>query len=265
MRTNFDVLVFDIVGKIAHFRKFYSNSSSLTYLFPPRTTLEGIVAAILGFDRDSYYDLFDPSECMITVSPRTKLRTIMQTINYLYVKSLRDLNGKQSRTQVPFELIVPEDFRESLRYRVYIAHSNDQVISKLESYLREGKSRYPISLGPANFIAKAFYVSKVHNASLSKTDDKSPIKIQTPILASKTLVRSLPLKENRTSSFSIDVFPFHFGSGRKLGANRRLIYDKNFKPITLFNKGTPFVEVKYQEGASQVTENILFLEALSED
>ena len=47
------IIVFDIKGKFAHFRKFYTNSSSLTYGIPPRTAICGILAAILGLERDS--------------------------------------------------------------------------------------------------------------------------------------------------------------------------------------------------------------------
>ena len=50
-----DLLVFDISGKFAHFRKYYTNSSSLTYLVPPRTSIYGLIAGILGLERDSYY------------------------------------------------------------------------------------------------------------------------------------------------------------------------------------------------------------------
>lgn len=265
MRTNFDILVFDLVGKIAHFRKFYANSSSLSYLFPPRTTLEGIVAGILGYDRDSYYDIFDPSECMITVSPMSRMRTIFQTVNYISVKSLNDLNGKLGRTQIPFELVVPENFGDHLRYRIYFAHSDDQMISRLEAYLRDGRSHYPISFGAANFLANAFYISRVHNASLSVPDKETLLKVQTPILASKNLIRSLLIDENRSSKFTTDIFPFHFNKGRTLGINRKLIYDKNFQPIFLLNQNTPFAEIKYVDGGAPLSESIVFLESLTED
>lgn len=60
-------LVFDLKGKFAHFRKFYTNSSSLSYLVPPRTVIEGMVAAILGFERDSYYDMFSAENLLVAV------------------------------------------------------------------------------------------------------------------------------------------------------------------------------------------------------
>ncbi len=64
------ITVFDLYGKFAHFRKFYTNSSSLTYLIPPRTTIEGIIAALLGYERDSYYDVLSVDKLNIAVKKR---------------------------------------------------------------------------------------------------------------------------------------------------------------------------------------------------
>ena len=38
------LVAFTLAGPMAHFRKFYTTTSALTYLFPPRTTLMGLVA-----------------------------------------------------------------------------------------------------------------------------------------------------------------------------------------------------------------------------
>jgi CRISPR-associated protein, Cas5h family len=59
---------------MAHFRKVYSNSTSLSYYFPPRTTVLGIVAAALGLPRDSYYDKLN--QLNVGVSAVTPLRKL---------------------------------------------------------------------------------------------------------------------------------------------------------------------------------------------
>ncbi len=43
-------------GKRAHFRRFYTNSSALTYPVPPPTTLQGLLGAALGLGPE-YVDL----------------------------------------------------------------------------------------------------------------------------------------------------------------------------------------------------------------
>ena len=84
---NSKVVVFDIKSKLAHFRKINSNSSSLTYIVPPRTTILGIIAGILGRERDSYYTDKDFEEMKIGVEPICPHRVMTQTINYLFVES----------------------------------------------------------------------------------------------------------------------------------------------------------------------------------
>ncbi|MDW8022877.1 MAG: CRISPR-associated protein Cas5, partial [Nitrososphaerota archaeon] len=44
------LVVFDAKCFFAHFRKHFSTTSSLSYSFPPRTTIAGMMAAILGYD-----------------------------------------------------------------------------------------------------------------------------------------------------------------------------------------------------------------------
>ncbi|MCS7245973.1 MAG: CRISPR-associated protein Cas5, partial [candidate division WOR-3 bacterium] len=46
------LISFELKGKFAHFRAFYSNATAISYYFPPRTTLVGLVAGILGRERD---------------------------------------------------------------------------------------------------------------------------------------------------------------------------------------------------------------------
>lgn len=48
------VLIFDIKGPMAHFRKFYTNSSSLSYLVPPKTVVAGLIAGLLGLPSERH-------------------------------------------------------------------------------------------------------------------------------------------------------------------------------------------------------------------
>jgi len=34
-----EILSFDIVGKFAHFKKYYANNTALSFSIPPRTTI----------------------------------------------------------------------------------------------------------------------------------------------------------------------------------------------------------------------------------
>ncbi|MCX8153608.1 MAG: CRISPR-associated protein Cas5, partial [Candidatus Bathyarchaeota archaeon] len=62
---NIKLVVFDAKCFFAHFRKHFSTTSSLSYSFPPRTTIAGMMAAILGYDRGAYYTTFSSEKCRI--------------------------------------------------------------------------------------------------------------------------------------------------------------------------------------------------------
>lgn len=264
MGPNSDIIVFDLVGKFAHFRKFYTNSSSLSYLFPPRTVLEGMIAGMLGYERDSYYELFSPSRCSIAVSTKSKIRSIMQTVNYLYVKKPGDLNGSSGRTQIPFEIIVPKFFEENLRYRIYFTHNENEFISKLEKKLKGNNSYYPTSLGSAQFLCKALFISRV-SGDLSSSGNENNLRIQTPLLATKSSIKSLVSGKNENRRLVTDIFPFHFEKGRTLGVNKKLIYDSNLQPLSVSNLEAQVTQLRYTYNGVWIDENIVFLETMQED
>ena len=55
---NEKLLAFDIWGEYGYFRRGYTTTSTVSYPFPSRTTIAGLVSSILGLERDSYYDIF---------------------------------------------------------------------------------------------------------------------------------------------------------------------------------------------------------------
>jgi CRISPR-associated protein Cas5h len=61
------LLQFDIYGRLAHFRKFYSNVTSLSYYFPPRNTIIGMIGSILGMQRDSYYGILSDNKLGVAI------------------------------------------------------------------------------------------------------------------------------------------------------------------------------------------------------
>ncbi len=80
------VAIFDLLGPLAHFRQYYTNSSSLSYAFPPRTVLMGTVAAILGWERDSYHEELGLDEARFAVVVKVPVRRLIQTVNYVRTK-----------------------------------------------------------------------------------------------------------------------------------------------------------------------------------
>ena len=149
------VLVFDLIGKMAHYRKYYTNSSSLSYFFPPRTTIMGLIAGISGFERDSYYELLSPSSSNIGISIKSSLRKIIQVVNYVWAENISQVNlSKKQHTQIPLEIVIPEDWNSSIRYRIYFTHSDKDKFDRIADTILSKDLKFPPYLGISEFIGK---------------------------------------------------------------------------------------------------------------
>ncbi|MGO1470848.1 MAG: CRISPR-associated protein Cas5, partial [Tissierella sp.] len=142
---NKEVLIFDIKGYAAHFRKFYTNSSSLTYSVAPRTTISGIISAILGKERDSYYNDFSTENVDIALRKNNKTRKILQTLNYMQIKTKKDFEFPKNHTQIPFEMVLAEV--GLISYRLYFSSNDENMFTDLERRLKSKKYYYTPSLG----------------------------------------------------------------------------------------------------------------------
>ena len=130
---------FDVTAGFAHFRKVGTNSAKPSYRVPPRTTVAGLLAGIMGMPRDSYYDLFSPSSSALAVVPKKLPHTYTMgittvntkaddTIQYLpeekhYTKSAEMLTPesyvKYDRQRDTYEMLVDPV------YRVYVALADE--------------------------------------------------------------------------------------------------------------------------------------------
>jgi len=155
-----NIISFRLQGKMAHFRRYYSNSSALSYSVPPRTTVIGILAGLLGYERDSYYDLFNLEQCQIALSSRTPIKKTIQKMNLLKIENLsRDANGFLGvHSQTATELVLPQNIRTGLLdFQIWIHHRDSDIMKRLEDILGLADDVYhtcgtSVSLGTANHL-----------------------------------------------------------------------------------------------------------------
>ncbi len=234
-------LVFDLKGFMAHFRTFYTNSSSVSYGFPPRTALIGIIASILGHDRDTYYEVLSPENCKLSVSLLMPVRKFIQTVNYIRTKPDKDnfksfknavqtyLERRINTYQVGIEFVVP--LKGELRYRVYFTTEDGELYGKLKDFLKAGKTHYPIYLGLTELLADLEYVGEFPiNEPLEDKGVKSVI----PEEYFELIDFSKPL------SLLLERMPYHFrieGNFRRLSKIKKFIYERSCKEIPLTDYG----------------------------
>jgi CRISPR-associated protein Cas5h len=174
LESNNEVLVFDLMGDYAHFRKTYTTASQLTYGIPPRTTLGGMIAGILGLERDSYYPLFQEGNSIFSLALMKPIKK--QKINLNLLKTKDETLGlidptktppkRIERIQVPFEMV------KDPHYRVFTWFSDNRKFEELESYLKEHKSVYTPYLGISELLGDFKFIGK---AEMEKREGKANI------------------------------------------------------------------------------------------
>lgn len=151
-----EILSFDISGKFAHFRKYYANNTAMSYALPPRTTIMGMLAAILGLPRDSYYETLNTQKIRLGIRIVNPIKKSFHRVNLLKIESHSDFRGKKGRVQIPTELVSGIDIRkDSVVYRIYVSFFSEgkEVFEDLRLCLEKRRQVYNLTLGSANYSA----------------------------------------------------------------------------------------------------------------
>lgn len=113
-----ECLSFTAAGPWAHFRRIDTTTDKQTYRVIPRTTVSGLIAAILGRARDSYYETFNQTSSAIAIEPTNEVRTMqvpMLTIPTTQ-NEIQKAEGVSGKTVVPPETLESKRQRRSFEY-----------------------------------------------------------------------------------------------------------------------------------------------------
>ena len=154
-------LSFTVSGPWGHFRRVEGNIVKQTYRVIPRTTVAGLVAAMLGIGRDEYYDLFAPNASAVAIEPVKPIRTMNMPMNTLSTakESMKTLNSRgslsisfpdstENRQQHNYEVLVEPS------YRIDLWLGDNETYARLKEMLEEGRSHYVPSLGLSEYLAE---------------------------------------------------------------------------------------------------------------
>ena len=243
---------------MAHFRKYYSNSTSLSYIIPPVTTIKGIIAGLLGFERDRYYELLSNDNCKVGIIVEKPIKKITQTMNMLKVESLNDLNGAgKNRTQNNMEYIIPKDIRnEIISYNIIFYHIDDKIMEGLEHCVCSKYKHYhskgiSLALGSAQCIG---WISngKIFNIKEMLSGDEL-IDIHSAIIIDK--INKIELKNMYNLSIVKEETITEFNKDRYItvDSKKNILVNTTEYPITVKLKaGTQYYKLEEK--------NIVFLE-----
>ncbi|AFZ74577.1 type I-B CRISPR-associated protein Cas5b [Natronobacterium gregoryi] len=176
-------------GPWGHFRRIEGNVVKQTYRIIPRTTVAGLFAAVLGIERDGYYELFGPNRSAIAIEPVREIRTINMPMNTLSTADgdLQSLNG---RGKLSVKLPDPTTLRQQHNYevlvepayRIDVALADEERYRELRSMLEDGRSHYVPSLGLSEHLAELEYHGEFDIGPGPKaTADDQPVAVDSAV------------------------------------------------------------------------------------
>lgn len=187
-------LSFEVRGPWGHFRRVEGNVVKQTYRIVPRTTIAGLIAAMLGIERDGYYDLFGPDVSAIAIQPTRELRTVNMPMNTLSTAS-GDLTSLNPRGKISIRLPNSTKLRQQHNYevlvdpayRIDVALADDERYEQLKGTLEAGKSHYVPSLGLSEYLAEVkhhgeFDVEAGHSSGVVAVDSAVPNAVDDVVL-----------------------------------------------------------------------------------
>jgi len=171
-----EILQLDVGGKMAHFRKYYANNTAMSFSIPPRTTIMGMLASILGLPRDSYYEAFASEHIRIGIRVMQPLKKSFHRLNLLRVVGKGDFDGSGGRIQTPFEVVSGLNLvQDQLVYRLYISctETGQDTFDLLKNALLNRRQQYALTFGSANFTASILTVHlfSLNHIQLTTYDD----------------------------------------------------------------------------------------------
>jgi CRISPR-associated protein Cas5h len=244
------VLVFDIWGDYAHFRRFYTTTSPLTFSIPPRTALCGLIGAIVGLSKDNneYLQSFNIDRAFIGLRLLAPVEKVMFAENLIHTKNAKGIgmNLIVERCQIGFEFI------KNPKYRIYFYHTDEDIYQDLKEKLRAHKSVYTPCLGLSEHIANFKFIDEF-KVELNSINGQY-IQIHS-ILPSEKIVEEGGVKFNLNYEFFSIRIPIELTEERIVKRYKDILFEKNGRPIEVKLK-TNYFTINYKNGSK---ENFVFI------
>lgn len=247
------MLVFDVWGDYAHFRRFYTTTSPLSFPIPPRTALCGLIGAIIGLEKEEneYLNYFPTESAHIALRLLNPIKKTVIAENLINTKNARGpgMNLITNRTQIRFE------FLKDQKYRIYFHYTDEEdgPYQKLKYNLTNRKTKYTPCLGLSENIANFKFIGEFEIKNLSPSDVHIPISTVIPL--QKISPDSGISFEREGEYFSIRM-PIELNTERVVTKYSDMIFDRNGRPIRA-KLIEPYANINYPDGRS---ENIVFIE-----
>lgn len=234
------IIAFDIWGDFGHFKKIETTTSPLTYSIPTGTVLSGLVAGMIGYRRDSYYENFSREYIEFSIKlikPVRKIRVNQNLINTAKPPYFSLYDQENPRTQIPYE------FLREPKYRIFLGLKEEEIFDGLPQNLQEHKTVFTPFLGLSEHIANFEYIGEFEPI---KNEDNN-VEIDSVLPKNKVDIKLSTMKEG--SRWIIENIPMYMNQKRVVKEYAEVIFDSEGNSI-------PLEEAEYFEVRE---DNVLFL------
>ncbi|MEA3452385.1 MAG: CRISPR-associated protein Cas5 [Bacteroidota bacterium] len=240
-----EILSFDIIGKFAHFRKYYANNTAMSFSLPPRTTIIGIIAGALGLPKDSYYEDFKSENIRIGINILTQIKKSFHRVNLLKIKGVSDFRGREQHIQTPFEVVSGiNPAKDEVKYRIFVSanEKGTDLFKKMKKIFLDKKFIYSATLGTANFLAHIENVHIYSESSISFLKIKDEyVTINSACLSEN--VNEIKFEKDNSFRFNMieeELLPADFKANnyRELSKMNRILFSSGNIPLKVKFSGT---------------------------
>ena len=217
MIAQMNVIIFDIWGNYAHFRKNISTSSPLTHSFPPRTALAGLIGAIAGIEKDEYQQ-FTLKVAKIGCRILRPVKKTRVSSNWINTDNIRTMNLIKER------LPTRREYLKDPKFRVYFSHEDEKLVKEFKNLINEHQSIYTPCLGLSEMICNFSYVGEFELKRIPETEFEM---VDSVIPMSCLIDREI---EDEKEYFT-ETMPVEMGVDREVTGIDEVLFERNAKPI----------------------------------
>jgi len=250
------VCVFKIKGLYGHWRKWFTTTSPLTYSFPPRTSIIGLIGAIAGIPRENISSVFPCKRTQIAICPTKPILKDRMPENWRQ-SPVSFRKGKLDKSSAEK---FAEGFQANLEiirnpaYRIVFGYQGEDNFN-MEDFiqrLKEKRWTYQPYLGIMGFLADVEFESV--DEAVEQRDNELQLDSVLPL--SKDMEPLVDISESdvytREERMPIEVLP-----GRQFLYLNVAYIESNGNPMSIKARSKPisFYNLKYLQ------QNVIFLES----
>ena len=148
-----EIIVFDVKGEWAHFKRPYTTTSPLTFDLPSPPTVIGLLGAILGIDRKNYLRELG-KRCRVSVALKQSPQKLKTGLKFLHTKNSFRGDHKTPHALIEAELLC------NIALRLFCLLDDELQKRALTERLREHCPHYIPALGLAWCLADCEWIDK---------------------------------------------------------------------------------------------------------